>query len=114
MSTPDEEREHARCSCPRLRDEDAECHCDIGCATCWPWAHEPADDNEGGVVLMTEDALMAALAGTLAPDYRAGQGLGPCGGCGHDPACGFASVSKGDVEVWLCHADDHSCYVGLS
>lgn len=33
-----------------------------------------------------------------------------CRRCGHDPACGFASMSD-DREVWrLCHCDDHSCY----
>lgn len=39
---------------------------------------------------------------------------GPCGSCGHDPACGFASITVDDVETWLCHSDDgadaHSCY----
>jgi len=40
-------------------------------------------------------------------------GLGPCAGCHHDPACGYASVTIGDVEYWLCHTDDHSCYVRL-
>lgn len=33
-----------------------------------------------------------------------------CGLCGHEPACGSASVTQGVQEVWLCHADDHSCY----
>lgn len=38
------------------------------------------------------------------------QGRGPCAGCGHDPACGFASVYRDGVERWLCHCDSHSCY----
>lgn len=33
-----------------------------------------------------------------------------CGLCGHDPACGFASVEVGDDITYLCHEDDHSCY----
>ena len=34
-----------------------------------------------------------------------------CGLCGHDPACGYASVSREDgVQVRLCHNDNHSCY----
>lgn len=37
-------------------------------------------------------------------------GLGPCAACGHDPACGFSSVSRGDTEEWYCHTNDHSCY----
>ena len=37
------------------------------------------------------------------------ENVGPCAICGHDPACGFASV-EGD---WLCHADDHSCYFAV-
>lgn len=36
--------------------------------------------------------------------------VGACASCGHDPACGFASVN-GD---WLCHDDDHSCYFQAS
>jgi hypothetical protein len=35
---------------------------------------------------------------------------GPCAACGHDPACGFASVSIGDDERWYCHDDDCDCY----
>lgn len=35
---------------------------------------------------------------------------GPCGTCGHVPACGYASVIVDGEVVWLCHADDHSCY----
>ncbi len=33
-----------------------------------------------------------------------------CGLCGHQPACGSASVWNNDRQVFLCHADDHSCY----
>lgn len=36
---------------------------------------------------------------------------GACAGCGHDPACGFASVHFRDEELWFCHADDHTCYL---
>jgi len=35
------------------------------------------------------------------------KGLGPCVTCGHDPACGWSQVG----DDWLCHTDDHSCYV---
>lgn len=42
------------------------------------------------------------------PAYEPDENVGPCAVCGHDPACGFASVD-GD---WLCHDDDHSCYFG--
>lgn len=38
------------------------------------------------------------------------QGGGPCGACGHDPACGLASVYHDGREVWFCHTDSHSCY----
>lgn len=31
---------------------------------------------------------------------------GPCAHCGHDPACGFASIG----DDWYCHDDDHTCY----
>lgn len=34
-----------------------------------------------------------------------------CGRCGHDPACGHASITQGDgPEVWLCHDDECDCY----
>lgn len=45
-----------------------------------------------------------------------------CGMCDHDPACGQASVYhdqpvtihkrafKAGTSIYLCHADDHSCY----
>lgn len=36
--------------------------------------------------------------------------IGPCP-CGHDPACGYASVTLNGETTWLCHDDDHSCYV---
>jgi hypothetical protein len=35
---------------------------------------------------------------------------GACCACGHEPACGFASVTVGDETRWYCHEDDHSCY----
>lgn len=38
-------------------------------------------------------------------------GQGPCAGCSHDPACGYASVWHDGKEDWFCHAEDHSCYV---
>ncbi len=31
---------------------------------------------------------------------------GKCALCGHEPSCGFAMVN----DLYLCHADDHSCY----
>lgn len=38
-----------------------------------------------------------------------------CALCGHDSAdnwrCGSASASENGQRVFLCHADDHSCYV---
>lgn len=38
---------------------------------------------------------------------------GPCVSCGHDPACGFASIWNAESgERWFCHDDDHSCFVG--
>lgn len=37
--------------------------------------------------------------------------IGVCAGCGHDPACGYASVTQGGETFWLCHDDEHSCYV---
>ena len=36
--------------------------------------------------------------------------IGPCAGCTHDPACGYASVTVQGETFWLCHDDDHSCY----
>lgn len=42
-------------------------------------------------------------------------GLGPCAACGHDPACGYASIAQGDgPERWFCHTEDHSCYMQQS
>lgn len=35
-----------------------------------------------------------------------------CVGCGHDPACGWASITIDDIERFYCDADDHSCYKG--
>ena len=35
---------------------------------------------------------------------------GKCVLCGHDPSCGFASITHNGTESWLCHEDDHSCY----
>lgn len=37
-------------------------------------------------------------------------GPGFCASCGHDPACGFASIDDSQGFRWLCHDDDHSCY----
>lgn len=33
-----------------------------------------------------------------------------CVACGHDPACGIASISTSDGTKWYCHTDDHDCY----
>ena len=34
-----------------------------------------------------------------------------CGRCGHDPACGYASVYANGVETWYCHDDECAgCY----
>lgn len=33
-----------------------------------------------------------------------------CVTCGHDPACGHASIYMNGVERWYCHDNDHSCY----
>ncbi len=34
-----------------------------------------------------------------------------CGACGHDPACGYASVWNAESgETWLCHDDGCDCY----
>lgn len=52
--------------------------------------------------------LGRAFPAWVAPEVDPDENVGPCAVCGHDPACGFASV-EGD---WLCHADDHSCYFG--
>ncbi len=54
------------------------------------------------------DAYNAAASGSGTGDED--ENVGPCARCGHDPACGFASVN-GD---WLCHDDDHSCYFDAS
>lgn len=38
---------------------------------------------------------------------------GACILCGHDPACGLASITVGKKalsEGRLCHTDSHSCY----
>lgn len=35
-----------------------------------------------------------------------------CAKCGHDPACGEASITIGDTTRHYCHASDHSCYEG--
>ena len=40
-----------------------------------------------------------------------GQATGACGSCGHDPACGHASITVDGVETPLCHTYDHSCYI---
>lgn len=38
-------------------------------------------------------------------------GEGPCGLCDRDPAAGYASISRGDVEVWYCHDEsEDTCY----
>ena len=37
---------------------------------------------------------------------------GSCIVCGHDPACGYASIFHDGKEDWYCHDDDHSCYEG--
>jgi hypothetical protein len=45
---------------------------------------------------------------------------GPCRLCGHDPACGLASITSDEAshpgnrpygDVFLCHDDSHSCFV---
>ena len=33
-----------------------------------------------------------------------------CGRCGHDPACGHASMTVNGVETWYCHGDNCDCY----
>lgn len=35
---------------------------------------------------------------------------GPCGSCGHDPACGHASITTLGGTTWFCHEHGHSCY----
>lgn len=54
-----------------------------------------------------------ALAATV---ESFGQGVvatpGPCAGCDHAPACGFASVEQDGKQWWYCHTSDHSCYEG--
>jgi hypothetical protein len=40
-----------------------------------------------------------------------------CGRCNHQmtmETCGFASVSDGDEQIYLCHADDHDCLRGYN
>lgn len=39
-----------------------------------------------------------------------------CGLCGHPQSleCGYSSVTHNGRVVYLCHADDHSCYRRVS
>lgn len=41
-------------------------------------------------------------------------GHGACGACGHDPACGHASVTSLGGTTWFCHTEDHSCFHGVA
>lgn len=68
-----------------------------------------AEAFELAVARWREHAETAARERPTDPDENGrpdDENVGPCARCGHDPACGFASVD-GD---WLCHDDDHSCY----
>lgn len=48
-------------------------------------------------------------------DFEEVEEQGACGSCGHDPSCGYASVWTSDSgTTWLCHDDDHSCYVEIA
>lgn len=70
-------------------------------------AGEYDDDDDAPDMLMEALSLFPELDATWWPEPT----IGPCVACGHDPACGFASVSQGGETFWRCHDDDHSCYV---
>lgn len=73
----------------------------------WCVEHDSPEKGEYGLCeYHAESTVPVGLCrwtnGSTDPD----ENVGPCARCGHDPACGFASID-GD---WLCHDDDHSCY----